>query len=66
MLGDVIQRALETVGITQQRVERWLGNCCCQERKEKLNQLDLACRRILKGKIEGSRKFLDQILGDAG
>ena len=64
MLGDSIQRALETVGITQQRVERWLGDCCCEERKEKLNQLDMTARRVIKGKIEVGKTYLERLLGD--
>lgn len=62
MLGDTIQRALEMVGITQQRVERWLGDCCCEERKEKLNQLDMTARRIIKGRIEGGKTYLERLL----
>lgn len=62
MLGDSIKQALEMAGITQQRVERWLGDCCCEERREKLNQLDMACRRILRGRIEASQKYLEQLL----
>lgn len=64
MLGDTIQRALETVGITRQRVKTWLGDCCCEERREKLNQLDMACRRILKGRIESGKIYLERLLGD--
>lgn len=62
MLGDSVQQALETIGITQQRVKDWLGDCCCEERKEKLNQLDTACRRVLKSKIDEARKYLIQLL----
>ena len=62
MLGDVVQRALETVGITQQRVKDWLGDCCCAERKEKLNQLDVTCRRILKGKLLYGKGLLENLL----
>lgn len=62
MLGDTVQKALESVGITQQKVKTWLGDCCCEERKEKLNQLDMACRRFLRGRIEKGRVYLEQLL----
>lgn len=38
-LGDLIEDALSKVGITKERVQRWLGECRCEERKEKLNYL---------------------------
>lgn len=39
-LGDRVQSALSTVGITQARVTTWLGNCGgCPDRQERLNQL---------------------------
>ena len=63
MLGDSVKRGLELLGITQQRVEGWLGEPCnCQERIEKLNQLDTICRRVIKGKIESGRFYLNQLL----
>lgn len=63
-LGDLIESALGTVGITKDRVESWLGEPCgCGERKQKLNQVSAWARRILKGKVEHAREFLDGILG---
>ena len=39
-LGDQVELALTAVGITQERVQKWLGPVCrCPERKEKLNRL---------------------------
>ena len=64
MLGDTVYQTLQTVGVTQQRVERWLGTCCCEERREKLNQIDMLIRRILRGKIESIGTYVGQILGD--
>ena len=37
-LGDIIEQALTKVGITKERVEKWIGSCGCNERKEKLNR----------------------------
>jgi hypothetical protein len=50
-LGDLIESALSTAGITKQRVERWLGRPCrCKERQEKLNQLGWWAVDVVKGK----------------
>ena len=39
-LGDFIETALSKIGITEERVSRWLGRPCgCRERRDKLNQL---------------------------
>ena len=41
-LGDMIQEALSFVGITQERVSKWLGRPCnCQERVQKLNLISI-------------------------
>lgn len=40
-LGDAVESALTSLGITSERVEKWLGRPCrCRERKRKLNRLD--------------------------
>ena len=58
-LGDLLERALESVGITKDRVEGWLGRPCgCAERKEKLNRLSLWARRVLAGKTERAEEYL--------
>lgn len=62
MLGDSVQQALETIGITQQRVKDWLGDCCCEKRKEKLNQIDMICRQVLKGRIDKAKTYLNRLL----
>lgn len=62
-LGDVVESALSAVGITSERVERWLGRPCgCAERREKLNQLSHWARRILSGKRDRAGEYLEQIL----
>lgn len=63
MLGDRVQQALASVGVTDELVRRWLGECCCQERKERLNQLDLWARRIVAGKMERAVEYLKGITG---
>lgn len=62
-LGDRMEQALTSVGITKERVEAWLGEPCrCPERKEKLNQLGRWLRRVTSGKIEHAQKYLLEIL----
>ncbi len=39
-LGDAVESALSAVGVTKERVEKWLGGPCgCEERKAMLNRL---------------------------
>jgi hypothetical protein len=62
-LGDIISEALSTVGITPERVEDWLGAPCgCEERRQKLNALGFWATRVLKGKAQGARAYLEEIL----
>lgn len=51
-LGDVVEKALATAGITPARVERWLGRECggCKRRQDKLNQLGYWALAVLRGK----------------
>lgn len=63
MLGDAVHQALSIVGATPERVSRWVGqDCCCEERRERLNQLDRWARRIISGRIEQAASYLEQIL----
>ena len=59
-LGDHISQALSLVGITEDRVSQWLGNCRCLERREKLNWLGSWSKQVLKGKIEGMKAWLER------
>jgi len=64
-LGDLIESALTTVGITSERVEEWIGQPCgCEERKEKLNQLSSWAKRIARGKTEKAKEYLNSIIGE--
>lgn len=58
-LGDAVQMALRTVGITEDRVSALLGkDCGCGRRKEQLNALDTWARRVLAGKTEHAARYL--------
>lgn len=63
LTGDRVERALTLIGITDRRISEWLGrDCGCGERKEKLNQLDLWARRVIRGKIDNAHNYLDRII----
>lgn len=59
-LGDLVEKALQKVGITEARVSAFLGpNCGCKKRKEKLNQLGAWAQRVFNGDANAS-EFPDQ------
>lgn len=63
-LGDLVQRALSSIGVTSERVEEWLGKPCgCKERQEKLNQLGYWAIRVSKGMSNKAKEYLDAIIG---
>jgi hypothetical protein len=65
MLGDTVEQALTTLGITSERVSRWLGHPCnCPERVEKLNRLHRWAVRVVGGRLLNAREYLEQIIGD--
>lgn len=66
MLGDYIKRALSRIGVTEERVARIfkVDSCGCESRRQKLNALHAWARRVLRGKVRGAEKFLDDILGE--
>jgi len=60
-LGDLVSEALSKVGITEDRVSKWLQrDCNCSYRREKLNQVSIWARRFIKGKA--SKEHLEDIL----
>lgn len=62
-LGDHVANALNLVGITSERVTKWLGRPCgCVERRERLNQLGRWATRVLSGKVERAEEHLEGIL----
>ena len=64
-LGDRVAYALSIVGITEDRVTRWIGAPCgCARRREKLNQIDRWARRILRGHVEKAEQYLEEITSE--
>ena len=61
-LGDRVASALEIVGITPERLEKWLGRPCgCRERKERINQLGRWASRVLLGRTEKAEEYFDEM-----
>lgn len=66
LLGDLIETALSSVGVTSARVEEWVGSPCgCQERKQKLNALDAWARRVARGQVQRAGHYLAVIMGQS-
>ena len=66
-LGDIVEKALSKIGVTEERVQTWLGRPCgCRRRKEKLNQLGQWAARILTGKTveKDAADNLDTMIDD--
>lgn len=65
LLGDAVEKALEKIGVTSDRVERWLGRPCgCAERREKLNAVHAWAKTVLAGKSKLPKEHLDGIIED--
>lgn len=66
-IGNHIETALSTVGLTPERVEEFLGKPCkCRERKRKLNELGNWAYRILSGETTNATEELDKIIDKGG
>lgn len=64
MLGDLIESALSSVGITKERVEKFVGRPCgCRERQRRINSLQSWATRIIMGKKDEAEKLLNDIVG---
>lgn len=62
-LGDTVEMVLTKMGITKERVERWIGAPCgCKDRQDRLNRLGYWVRRVLTGKTEKAAEYLDSIM----
>jgi hypothetical protein len=65
-MGDILHDALQKVGITKDRVEKWLGRPCgCRERHKKLNDIHRWAARFLAG-YEVPETATEKLLGIIG
>ena len=63
-LGDVVTSALSAIGITEARVNAWLGGeCGCAARRAKLNRLGTWASSFLTG---SPTEKIDQMLEEKG
>ena len=65
LLGDAVKTALSTVGVTEERVQTWIGGRCnCAGRRKKLNDLSQWAEKLVKGQIteESAKKELDDLV----
>ena len=66
MLGDLIESALQSVGVTSELVGQWVGKPCnCIERKQRLNALSNWAIRIMQGKNGRAKEHLEELISDA-
>ena len=64
LFGDLVAKALSSVGITEERVQLALGkNCGCKRRRQQLNQLDTWARQQLTKGIQMPIKVLATMIG---
>lgn len=62
-LGDELKKALTAIGVTEERVARWLGpHCGCKERQEKLNRLGAWAWRVLNRSSDKDRQYFEEIV----
>lgn len=65
LLGDRIEHALSSVGVTKELVENWLGpECGCDYRQQQLNLLDSWARKVLSNTLSNPKEFLYKMLGE--
>lgn len=61
-LGDQVETALSSVGITKERVSKWLGKpCSCPERQAKLNAIGNWAAGFAKGLL--GKSDVEKIVG---
>ena len=62
-IGDLVERWLTRIGVTQERVERWTrtegkpGGCGCAGRKRWLNRAGNNAQRWVRGRLLKVRRF---------
>ncbi len=63
--GDHVKSALDLMGITQDRVKRYLGTSCysCVERQRRLNRVGQWCRQALLGEAPQVKRMFEEVLG---
>lgn len=68
-MGDMVESALRAVGITEERVHRYVWNCRCRDRKERANRIHQWAEEQASGvykSILDARSALESLLGAGG
>lgn len=67
LMGEIIERALRAIGITEERVKRYVWECGCKDRKRRFNEIDLWARTTLKaaGSVILGSATLGDVIADA-
>jgi hypothetical protein len=68
-LGDALEKVLSWLGVTKERVQKYLGNCGCANRQRKLNELGTwaarwAAKLLLGGDKKKAAAELAAIMGE--
>lgn len=61
-LGDAIESALSSVGITKDRVSAWLGDCGCDDRQRRLNSLGRWAAGVVAGIVDKPKETAEDLL----
>lgn len=62
-LGDRVETALSAVGITPEKVEKWVGvPCGCSERKQRLNALGAWARQVMSKGLANAKDHLETLI----
>lgn len=62
--GDVVSKALSTIGVTPERVSEWIGaDCGCKERRQRLNELGDWSGKVINGAISNAKERLEGLVG---
>jgi hypothetical protein len=59
----MLESALKAVGITSERMERWIGKPCgCKERKERMNLLGTCLKLVALRRTDEAKKCFEDLL----
>lgn len=66
-LGTAIEQALKRVGVTEERVSRWIGRPCgCSVRRDRLDKISEWAAQVLSGRSNNPAEDLRRTMGEEG
>ena len=63
-MGDMIEKALSSVGITEERVKKYVW-CRCKQRKQRFNEVHQWAEGVVKGlwgSVVEAKKHIEDVL----